>query len=409
MWQDLLAFTQSVLAEMGVASRILTAPFQFIADSDYGLRKALYTQGTDYEDFCKQMPHSLQELYDQYPVLSFTDRYGCESFYIRLPDADTPSLFCIGPFTYTFFTGERIAELLKRAHIPEHLHDFMRQYYLSLPVVASEHFLESLLYTLIKSFWPDEKIELHHISEPKEYEQSYSPDPVFPTANTFAYMERQYEKEDTLMYYISTGNLDEVEKFCSHMSLSSLSLRIPDLLRNHKNNLIIFNTLCRKAAQSGGVHPVYLDSESNKIAQRIENALSLKELEGLFRNMPRRYCMLVCSYSMKDYSAIVQKVIMYINFHIEDELTLQLIAEKFSVNKNYLSTLFKKDTGKNLTDFIKEKRIERAIYLLNISRLSMQSIADTCGFHDLNYFSRVFKQQIGMSPTSYRKQLKQQE
>ena len=97
---------------------------------------------------------------------------------------------------------------------------------------------------------------------------------------------------------------------------------------------------------------------------------------------------------------------MHINFNLKEDLGLQVIAEHFSLNKNYLSTVFKKETGITLTAYVNQKRIEHSLYLLNTSSLSIQNIAGACGIQDLNYFSRIFRQQVGMSPSGYRSQIK---
>ena len=98
---------------------------------------------------------------------------------------------------------------------------------------------------------------------------------------------------------------------------------------------------------------------------------------------------------------------MYIDFNLTENLALQDIAEHFSLNKNYLSTLFKKEVGISLTTYVNQKRVRNALYLLNTSSLPIQDIAAASGVYDLNYFSRIFRQQIGMSPSRYRRELKE--
>ena len=228
-----------------------------------------------------------------------------------------------------------------------------------------------------------------------------------PTTQSLAYMEQKYESEDYLMKCIINGDLESIAKIQSHLNLSEIKQRYPNSLRDHKNNLLIFNTICRKAAQYGGVHPIYLDTQTNKYINRIESVANLKELNSLYREMPHKYCLIVREYSLKDYSPTIRKVIMYINFNLTEDLGLQTIADQFSLNKNYLSTIFKKETGTSLTSYVNQKRVRNAIYLLNTSSLPVQNIAEACGFNDLNYFSRIFRQQVGMSPSNYRRELKQ--
>ena len=59
-----------------------------------------------------------------------------------------------------------------------------------------------------------------------------------------------------------------------------------------------------------------------------------------------------------------------------------------------------------LTDYILQTRIAHAIYLLNTTQMSIQTIASQCGFDDGNYFTRIFKRTQGQSPRQYRKSIK---
>ena len=82
------------------------------------------------------------------------------------------------------------------------------------------------------------------------------------------------------------------------------------------------------------------------------------------------------------------------------------LAVRFSVNKNYLSSRFHKEVGITITDYINQVRIQRAANLLRSSSLSVQQVAEQCGFADGNYFTRIFKKINGMSPNEYRKLMK---
>jgi YesN/AraC family two-component response regulator len=93
---------------------------------------------------------------------------------------------------------------------------------------------------------------------------------------------------------------------------------------------------------------------------------------------------------------------VFIHNRINETLTLTLIAQALSVSKGYLSTLFKKETGKTLTQFIKEARIKHAVRLLRTTNLQVQTISQHCGIFDVQYFTKQFKQITGKSPSQYR-------
>ena len=83
-------------------------------------------------------------------------------------------------------------------------------------------------------------------------------------------------------------------------------------------------------------------------------------------------------------------------------LSLSQLARELNVNSSYLSSLFKKETGMTVTDYILSRRISHARHLLESTRLQIQTIGQLCGFEDVHYFSKVFKKSAGQTPKQYR-------
>ena len=107
-------------------------------------------------------------------------------------------------------------------------------------------------------------------------------------------------------------------------------------------------------------------------------------------------------HSMKNYSSLVQKVITLVDFDITADLSLSRQAEILNVNASYLSTLFKKETGTTLTEYVAKKRVEQAAFLLTSTNLQIQTISQNCGIYDVNYFTKLFKKYTGKTPKEYR-------
>ena len=86
-------------------------------------------------------------------------------------------------------------------------------------------------------------------------------------------------------------------------------------------------------------------------------------------------------------------------------MSISQIAGKIYLSPNYLSLLFKKDTGKTINQFITEVRIEKAKALLRKDRTPLTSIAEKIGYHDANYFSKAFKKETGITPKAFRESM----
>ena len=97
------------------------------------------------------------------------------------------------------------------------------------------------------------------------------------------------------------------------------------------------------------------------------------------------------------------KVKTYIEGHYKERLSLEILAEHFFINKNYLAGLFKETYGFTVNGYIAHVRISKAKALLRFSDMSIERIGAEVGIDDANYFARTFKKIEGMSPRAYRR------
>ncbi|KKI89885.1 hypothetical protein WQ54_22325 [Bacillus sp. SA1-12] len=94
----------------------------------------------------------------------------------------------------------------------------------------------------------------------------------------------------------------------------------------------------------------------------------------------------------------------YIDDHsASPNLSLEIIAKTFFVSKEYLTTVFKKRYGCNVTEYIITTRMEKAKELIKTTSLQYKTIAEMVGYEDVSYFYRVFKKYFGTSPGTIRK------
>ena len=72
------------------------------------------------------------------------------------------------------------------------------------------------------------------------------------------------------------------------------------------------------------------------------------------------------------------------------------------LNAAYFSKLFKRETGKNFSEYVAEVRMEKAKELLSRGRMNISEVAFAVGFSDVQYFSKTFKRCTGFRPSEYR-------
>ncbi len=110
-----------------------------------------------------------------------------------------------------------------------------------------------------------------------------------------------------------------------------------------------------------------------------------------------------CIRSCADQDAAVTTVKNYIRSHLDENLTRESLAAMVYLTPDYLSHLFKRETGFSLTNYIIYERIEEAKRLLAGTSQNISDIATRCGFQNISYFSKQFRRFTGVTPREFRK------
>ena len=392
--ESILTFYMQLLGSCQILARRFTGDDP--GEYDLGLRAALEL------DPRMQLPHA-DDLLD-HTIYDITDAFAWRYHLLRLSDEN--EFLLIGPYLREHVSDETIMSLMERMGIPPSYLPLVRSYYRRVIICPSESMLLASIANLAQALWgsPDafsfrrKSMELLDVYQPDD-DSFLSP---LPESFNRERIELTYRTEEELLYAISRGKTRRAHEILSRFSLSDMEKRSAVPLRNFKNYLIVLNTLMRKAVQQGGVHPIYIDRTSSAIAHRIEQCASLDEGYRMMEDMIHKYCLLVKNHNMNHYSQPVQQVILQIDADLSSDLTLQAHARRLNINASYLSALFKRETSLTLTDYVNQKRIDFAIYLLNATNMQIQTIAQHCGMPDVNYFTRIFKRIIGITPSQYR-------
>ncbi|MCE0450693.1 MULTISPECIES: helix-turn-helix transcriptional regulator [Brevibacillus] len=131
--------------------------------------------------------------------------------------------------------------------------------------------------------------------------------------------------------------------------------------------------------------------------------ISMFQTEMLFRDVLNETLLCVVNRQNScESQTLFERVSHYIHEYYDQSLTIASLAEQYNVNRNRLSYVFRRHAGMGPAEYILKHRINMAQEMLFTSEASVQQIAQTVGIADPFYFSRVFKKQLGISPTEYR-------
>ncbi len=339
-------------------------------------------------------------------IYRFTNSFLLSYIYFELPDIKENSVFVLGPFLKKPLTQSEILTKAELHSIPAVSLKAWEQFYENIPVLKEGSLVYSLLEAFCEKIWGGiDKFSVQDVFDDEDFilkpHQNIESD-ISQSALKIKIMEQRYAFENEMLKAVEEGQIQKAEGILERFSSISFEQRLSDRLRNIKNYCIIMNTLLRKAAENGGAHPIYIDSVSSEFATEIESLSSTEDVAELMLKMFRSYCRLVRKHAMRKYSPPVQNAILLINSDLTADLSLKSISGQLSLSAGYLSALFKKETGRTLTEYVNLKRVKYAQKLLGTTNLQIGSVAQYCGFLDINYFSRVFKKLTGKTPKEFR-------
>ncbi len=401
-YQKELDFSLALLRRMRLPVHLLQ-PGDPLQDLDHGLR-AMLGKEADYDTAFRVALNWSHER----AVYKIVDQFMCHYIYFHLPAATPPTAVVIGPYLTIDPSRAMLLEQAERLGIPLQSLPLQSDFYASLPVYNDPSAIMAVVSVFGEVLWGSaESFEMVDVNEEQErpLPTSVSPDHLIEQENILQQMkqmEERYAFENELMDIVAKGLTNRAEIIMSSVSRLNYQQRLADPLRNMKNYCIICNTLLRKAAQQGGVHPLYLDRMSSQYARTIENSPTLEKCSLLISEMIRAYCRLVRTHSGQQYSAVVQKTLTFIDANLSGDLSLSVLAGLMQITPGYLSTLFHRETGHTLAEHITGQRMKVALQLLRSTRLQVQTIAQLCGFSDPNYFSKQFKRIYQVTPLQYR-------
>ncbi len=212
----------------------------------------------------------------------------------------------------------------------------------------------------------------------------------------------EYEKK--ILYYVQHGLTAPLRR------METYTGDVPELadtpLRMYKNALIILNSLCQRAAVSGGLEPEISHRIGYAYIRQIEACQTVAELAQLNQDMriasdySERVAEIICPDASNPH---IQKAIRYIRRNFQKKLSVDELASEVHLSKEYLSSLFHAETGMTIPSYIANQKVIAAKELLSFTDMSIIDIACFLSFSSQSYFQSIFKRYSGETPQEYRR------
>lgn len=176
-----------------------------------------------------------------------------------------------------------------------------------------------------------------------------------------------------------------------------------DPVRNCKYLFVASATLACRTAMAAGMEPERAYNSSDLYIQRMDRLETVEEVCRLRREMFAFYLGEVRAIPRRTpYSRPVARCMDYIYEHLHQRITLPDLAAQAGLTESYLSALFKKETGRSVSDYVMDKRVEAACNMLKFSDYSCADIGAILAFSSQSHFIRAFKARTGRTPRAYR-------
>jgi len=215
-------------------------------------------------------------------------------------------------------------------------------------------------------------------------------------------IEMHHEMSIALCEAVKCGNLSVAYGFVQNFGTIDDITHAGNPLRNAQNLCIILSTLLHHALEECHVHPYQLDKISNQISEQIENLKSLDDATRFCGDIIRKYCDLSTGNHYPHLNRLARLAVVYIKEHLSENITVKDTAKILLVNANYLSGVFRQETGMSFIDFLNKERTAQAASLLRHTNLPIQHIATAVGYNNTSYFARQFLRFYNCSPRDYR-------
>jgi two-component system response regulator YesN len=311
------------------------------------------------------------------------------------------SVVAAGPFLLEPITGKEMVEILKAEKVSIKQKAILDDYYSHMKQITSQTY-----------YYSGQLMEvLFCVSCSGTDSFSHSEDRISGIDTFFKNVYKDREKmfahppfflEKKVSNFICSGNLSGALETLKEINRLERAILSDNPLRSLKNSVICSCTFIARASIDAGISPDIAFSYSDAFIQQIEKLQSLEEVGQFEATILTNYIELVKNYLDEKYSHIVVNVMQYIDENLTIRLSLKDISMHVHVNPHYLSTLFKKETGQTITDYIAEHRVRESSYFVAYTDYEISDIANLYQFCNQSYYITIFKKHLSKTPSEYR-------
>lgn len=212
------------------------------------------------------------------------------------------------------------------------------------------------------------------------------------------------KNERTFLRYIRLGDRAKVESHLKSLLIDLYSITLGDKL-TIKHRLIELSTLVSRAAVDGGINSELAILILNDYHKEVDKTDKLEELFFRTNQIVKEFSDNIFTLSDKKHLGIVNMAREYIIDNFQKPINIEDIAQFLFISSSHLSRLFREELDCTVNNYLTRVRIEKAVELIKKPELSVEQVSRAVGIKSQSYFTKIFKEYIGVAPLVYRNSL----
>ncbi|WP_164775410.1 response regulator transcription factor [Paenibacillus glycanilyticus] len=220
------------------------------------------------------------------------------------------------------------------------------------------------------------------------FKTSAAPPGLIPSLSSLSFLLKNGKKEDVIQEACKL--IDEL--------VCKQEMNADNLHRFHQDFLQgLYSFLHARGVQA---HQLFGDQESQRLSDSADRSVTdmLAWVHYAVNKAMHQ------AEAVKESDSVVETVRRYIAINMDQDLSRETIAEQVFLNPDYLSRMFKKETGHSVSDYILLERIRAAKEMLSQTSVPISTIAASVGYTNFSHFAKIFKKYAGIGPSEYRNQ-----